>query len=184
MVSGCERFELFSRLTAACHHYFLWLKYQVQPHIVIKRGRKTGVRAEQSRADMWDECTSVLRKNQHNLFILRNSVRILPAMAWTLYLLPDTERKPFFYVSYVRWKLSWSLICGIRLSRSGIIWFLSTEPVFYIFLLSLLFCIIIYNGLVIALISWFISVRCEGINRVVPLQLYKVTTATPCVLGK
>ena len=58
---------------------------------------------------MWAECTSVLRENLHNLFVLRNSVRILPIMAWTLYLLPVPGRETFS-----RWVAS--PYCGMRLS--------------------------------------------------------------------
>ena len=90
---------------------------------------------------MWAECTSVLRENLHNLFVLRNSVRILPIMAWTLYLLPVPGRETFS-----RWVAS--PYCGMRLSlrfvtfshikdlwlilRCGIVWFFVAETIFFI----------------------------------------------------
>ena len=104
---------------------------------------------------MWDECTSVLRENLHNLFVLRNSVRILPIMAWTLYLLPVPGRETFS-----RWVAS--PYCGMRLSlrfvtfshvkdlwlflRCGIVWFFLAETIFW----SLLFCTEPWNGSFIA----------------------------------
>ena len=49
---------------------------------------------------MWAECTSVLRENLHNLFVLRNSVRILPIMAWALYF-TGAGARDFFQMSCV-----------------------------------------------------------------------------------